>query len=970
MKVRIFALAKELGLANKELIDLCNDAGVMIKNSALASISEEERDIVVSFIKGNGKPAEEVAPVAPATPVRDAGQHDRKIRAIQSRPVADEVPVEEPVAEAVAADEPEDEVVEVPATEEPVAVKTEIEPEVKVETEVKPAAKAKAEPEVKAKPETKVVADAKAEAKPKAAQPAKVESEVKVTAAKADATKSAKAAEPGTTKTTPVAASDKTAASGDTKKDGDAAVKDVKPDPLAPEKPKPVSRDDFSPAAANRRPMREMRPIGSIREGDARKKPQQKKAALPSIAAAPVYKPPVAPVKKEEATAQKPDMPLTPEILEKQSPLADRLRTKRDEGNAPRRSGGGLIEKRRRERQSITEQQQQNQRGGGGRRHNRQRKRRTAAIEFKSEVTVEVPMTVRSLSEAMGRPAKQILSELFKRGTLTNINAALDEETAEEIALELGVELTIKRERDMEDVLASLLEPDEDDSNHVARPPIITVLGHVDHGKTTLVDTIRSASVAAGEAGGITQHIAAYQVIHEGNPITFVDTPGHAAFGGMRARGANVTDIIVLVVAADDGIMPQTEECIAHAKAAGVPIIVAMNKCDLPDIDEQRVLQGLAAKELLPAEWGGDVEVVRTSALKGTGIDTLLETIFLTAELQDYKANPESNAVGVCLEAFQDEGRGAISWLMVQKGTLRVGDFVLCGQTYGRVRAMYNDRDEELQVAPPSMPVKVTGLESVPGAGSHFFVMDDLDEARTIAANREHEGRSAFLATRRKPRSMEDVLAAAGGNEVQELPLIVKADTPGSLEALRGEILKFEHPEVRVVIVHEAVGGVNESDVYLASTTGAVIIAFHVIADDKAKAVADTEAVEIRRYSIIYQIADDIKQSIEGLLKPEEVTVTTGRALVLKTFSISRFGTIAGCRVLSGTIARDNRMLVIRDQTVLNDYRISSLKREKDDAKEVREGFECGIRLDGFNDVKEGDLLEAFRIDQVQRKLD
>ncbi|MCL4121120.1 UNVERIFIED_CONTAM: hypothetical protein GTU68_015632 [Idotea baltica] len=899
-------------MANKDLIDLCNEAGLQIKNSALASISEEERDIVVNLFKGKGKPAEEAAPVEPATPVRDVAQHDRKIRAIQqSRTVAEEVPAEAEEKE-VAAVEPE----------------VEIEAEAEVEV-------AAVEPAVV---EDTPAKDVEPEDTGDATEPPKVEP--KPDAGKAEPTKS-----------------------------NSEKPEPEKAEPPAPEKPKPVTRDDFSPAGANRRPIREMRPIGSVRESDARKKPQQKKAALPNIAAAPAYKPPVIQTKKDDAPAQTPDMPLTPEILEKQSPLADRLRTKRDDsGGGKTRRSGGLIEKRRRERQSINEQQQQNQRGG--RRNNRQRRRRTGPVEFKTEATVEVPITVRTLSEAMGRPAKQILSELFKRGTLTNINAALEEETAEEIALELGVDLTIKRERDMEDVLAELLEPDTDDSNHAPRAPIVTVLGHVDHGKTTLVDTIRSASVAAGEAGGITQHIAAYQIVHDGNPITFVDTPGHAAFGGMRARGANVTDIIVLVVAADDGIMPQTEECISHAKAAGVPIIVAMNKCDLPDIDEQRVLQGLAAKELLPAEWGGDVEVVRTSALKGDGIDTLLETIFLTAELHDYKANPDCNAVGVCLEAFRDEGRGNVSWFMVQKGTLRVGDFVLCGQTYGRVRAMYNDRDEELQEAPPSMPVKVTGMETVPGAGSHFFVMDDFEEARTIAENREHEGRSALLATRNKPKTIETILAAAAGEEIQKLSLIVKADTPGSLEALRGEIHKFEHPEVEVTIIHEGVGGVNESDVYLASTTDAIIIAFHVIADDSAAAAAENEGVEIRRYSIIYQIADDIKQSIEGLLKPEEVTVTTGRALVLKTFSISRFGTIAGCRVLSGTIARDNRMLVIRDQTVLNDYRISSLKREKDDAKEVREGFECGIRLDGFNDVKEGDLLEAFRIDQVQRTLD
>ena len=496
----------------------------------------------------------------------------------------------------------------------------------------------------------------------------------------------------------------------------------------------------------------------------------------------------------------------------------------------------------------------------------------------------------------------------------------------------------------------------------------MTILGHVDHGKTTLVDKLRNAHVASGEAGGITQHIAAYQVENEGLNLTFVDTPGHAAFGEMRARGANVTDIIVLVIAADDGVMPQTVECISHAKNAGVPIVIALNKMDLPDVDEQRILQQLAQHELLPAEWGGEYEVVRTSGETGMGLDNLLETIQLTAELQEYRANPDRNALGVCLEAFRDEGRGVIAWMIVQKGTLRVGDDVLCGTSYGRIRAMYNDKGQAVKEAGPSTPVKVAGLDEVPTAGVHFFVMKDIDEARQVAESRQHEGREASLSRKGKPLTLDDILnAARAGEGVQELPLILKADTPGSLEAIRGELGKFSHPEVKVSIIHEGVGGVNESDVYLASAAKAIIIAFHVIAEDRAQHLAEAEGVDVRRYNIIYEVTEQIRQSLEGMLRPERVEVATGRAIVLRTFTISRFGTIAGCRVLNGTIARDNRVHVIRDNTVLNDYRIGSLKREKDDAKEVREGMECGIRLDGFNDVKDGDLLEAFRIDEIQR---
>jgi translation initiation factor IF-2 len=600
----------------------------------------------------------------------------------------------------------------------------------------------------------------------------------------------------------------------------------------------------------------------------------------------------------------------------------------------------------------------------------RRRQKGMAPVALKTAAVVEPPITVRGLSEAMGRPAKELMRVLFERGEMVTINANIAEETAVEVALEFGVDLEVRRGRDVEEDLNAMLEGAEPEELLVDRPPVVTILGHVDHGKTTLLDKIRSQNVAAGEAGGITQHIAAYQVDYKGHKITFVDTPGHEAFGEMRARGANVTDLVVLVVAADDGVMPQTVECISHAKSAGVPIVVALNKIDLPDVKVQKTLQDLAAHDVLPAEWGGDTEVVRTSGATGAGIDDLLETLLVTAELREFKTNPERPAVGVCLEAFRDEGRGALAWLLVQKGTLHVGDVVLCGPAFGRIRAIYNDVDEEIAAAGPSTPVKVAGLSTIPGAGDHFFVMSEIDEARDVAETRQDRGRAAVLTNRRKPRTLEDILTAARGGAAQDLPLIVKADSPGSIEALRAEIGKLEHPEVRVEIVHEGVGGVNESDVYLASASGAIIIAFHVVPEDRAQQLAEREGVEIRRYNIIYEVTQKIKSALEGLLIPERVEVATGRALVLRTFHISRLGTIAGCRVLNGTIERSHRVHVIRDQTVINDYNIASLKREKDDAREVREGMECGIRLDGFNDIKEGDLLEAYRVDEIKRTLD
>ncbi|MGB0742078.1 MAG: translation initiation factor IF-2, partial [Planctomycetaceae bacterium] len=551
------------------------------------------------------------------------------------------------------------------------------------------------------------------------------------------------------------------------------------------------------------------------------------------------------------------------------------------------------------------------------------RRKKNVQAELKSEAQISFPVTVRALSEAIGRPAKSIISILFKQGKMVTINDELGEEEAMEVSLELGVDLTFKKSRDIEAELLASLDHDDEPDLLEPRPPIITILGHVDHGKTTMVDRIRSANVAGGEAGGITQHIAAYQVDYEGNVLTFVDTPGHAAFGEMRSRGANVTDIVVLVVAADDGVMPQTVECISHARNAGVPIVVALNKIDLPGVDEQKVLQQLAQHEILPAEWGGEYEVVRTSGETGQGVEQLLETLILTAELHEFKANPDREAVGVCLEAFRDEGRGAIAWLIVRKGTLRVGDVLLCGNTYGRIRAMYNDRDELIEEAGPSTPIRVAGLSEVPGAGDHFFVMKDIEDARETAESRLHEGRRESLSLRQAPRTLEDILnQPRDGEGVQDLPLILKADTPGSIEALRGEMEKFEHPEVRVQVIHSGIGGVNESDVYLAAASGAIIIAFHVVAEERAEVLADREGVQIRRYDIIYEVTDHIRLALQGLLRPERVEVTTGRAIVLRTFSISRFGTIAGCRVLSGTISRDNHIHVIRDQKVLNNYRI------------------------------------------------
>ena len=912
MKIRIFALAKELDIDSKDLIQHCNDAGLDVKASPLASITPDEKDRLMEHLKqvrSSGKHpggATDTAVLTREAPP-DRGAPIRQIRTlgplgnVRRRGKADDdLGVPEPAdVPAEVAEEPPQEAAEIPVEEPPV-----------------------------------------------------------------------------------VAAVDEPPAEGGSPESP----------PAGPEKLRtaPMSRSDYvAPTGAGLSGIREMKPRGSIRDLDnkARKERPKKGPSLPSVAT-PTFKTP-SPSARTEEPAQKPEVRLTADQLKSASPLASILKKHKDESRKPRVGtveeeeadakrakprSLGLAEGREERRKKRQKTRGDEEDDGSVFRKLPKRHRRGGSVTLKTEATITTPITIREFSEELGRPARDIIGILFRAGEMATINDVLDEETALEVALELGVDLTIEKPATVEEALMERLqrsnaEMEEAGEELVARPPIITILGHVDHGKTTLVDRIRSSNVVAGEAGGITQHIAAYQVDHNGHKLTFVDTPGHAAFGEMRARGANVTDMIVLVVAADDGVMPQTVECIAHAKAAKVPIIVAMNKVDLPGVDQQRVLSGLSQHEIIPAEWGGDTEVVRVSALKGTGVDDLLETLLVTAELNELKAPSDIPAEGVCLEAFRDEGLGPLAWLVVRRGTLRVGDVISCGAAYGRVRSMFTDQNVEIAEAGPSTPVKVSGLNVVPAAGDFFFAMESLDDARTVAETRHDRGRTELLTQRGGPKTLEAFFADRDGS-VQTLPLILKADTPGSIEAIRGELEKFEHPEVRLNILHTGVGGVNESDVTLAASTGAIIIAFHVVAEDRAQSLADRDGVQIRRYDIIYNVTDDIKKALEGLLRPERLEIATGRAIVLRTFPISRIGTIAGCRVLNGTIERSNRMHVIRDQTVLNDYAIASLKREKDDAREVREGMECGIRLEGFNDVKEGDLLEAYKIEERKRTLE
>jgi translation initiation factor IF-2 len=609
--------------------------------------------------------------------------------------------------------------------------------------------------------------------------------------------------------------------------------------------------------------------------------------------------------------------------------------------------------------------------GRGGKRH-KLGHRTALAPSRKTRTEIEPPISVRTLSEAIGIKANELLRKLMGMGQMATINANLDDELAMMLAMEFGVELEVVRPRTAEDELMESLAPDRESENLAPRPPVITILGHVDHGKTSLLDRIRKSNVVEHESGGITQHIGAYQVEYNGKPIAFVDTPGHEAFTAMRARGANVTDIVVLVVAADDGVMPQTVEAIAHAKAAEVPIVVALNKIDLPNVESaanvNKIYGELSQQGLNPVEWGGDVEVVRTSATSGQGIPELLATLEAIADLHDLKADPTRPASGTCLEASLSEGRGVVATVLVQDGTLRVGDALVCGDGYGRVRALFDDRGRSIEQAGPSTPVEISGLDVVPTAGETFAVLDDIARAREIAEARRTRTRDAAQAERQTV-TLENLYNRMAEQKVKNLNLIIKADVQGSIEALTKELEKLENTEVPIRILLKGVGGITESDILLADASQAIVIGFRVAPEDRAIAQAEEKKIEIRRYDIIYQVTDDIKKAVEGLLVPEIKEVHLGRAVVRQVFKISKVGSVAGCFVTQGVIERGSKVRLIREGREIYKGTLEALKRFKDDVKEVPQNFECGIKIGNFDDVKVDDVIEAYRIDVIRRTL-
>lgn len=580
-------------------------------------------------------------------------------------------------------------------------------------------------------------------------------------------------------------------------------------------------------------------------------------------------------------------------------------------------------------------------------------------------VTIPESIKVGEFARLINKPSSEIIKKLLFMGVMATINHEITFETAEKIAEEYNIILEKEVKKEKEEILINDFEDDEESLQ--VRPPVVTVMGHVDHGKTSLLDAIRHSKVTETEAGGITQHIGAYTVDINGSKVTFLDTPGHEAFTAMRARGAQATDIAILVVAADDGVMPQTVEAINHAKAANVPIIVAINKMDKPNANPDRVKQELTEYGLIAEDWGGDTVCVPVSAKSKIGIDSLLEMILLVAEIQQLKANPNRPAKGIIIEAKLDKGRGPVATVLVQKGTLRIGDAIVAGVAFGKVRAMVDDKGRKVKEAGPSIPVEVLGLSEVPNAGDILYCVSDDKTARQIGEIRKNKERQEHYASTAKV-SLEDLFSQIQSGKVKDLNIIVKADVQGSVEAVKQSLEKISNEEVRVNVIHGAVGAITETDISLAAASNAIIIGFNVRPDNMARQAADRENVDVKTYKIIYEAIDDITAAMKGMLDPEYKEVVTARLSVRTTFKVSSVGTIAGCYVEDGKINRNNDIRVIRNGVVVFEGKISSLKRFKDDVREVASGFECGLTIERFNDIKEGDTIEAYTMEEVERK--
>ena len=954
MAIRVFELAKELGVTSKAVLDKCRAEEIDLKNHMAVLSAGLEATIREWFTEGAVSTAVETTQHVDLEKehVKAKKQRRRRGEAVtdEEAPLPAEV-VETPALEAPPAETVQEPApapaVEAPAPEAPPAAPAAPAPEVQAAPAVVEQPPAVAEPAAPAQP-LPPTETPPAQAPEVAAPPPPVAPTVPAVAAQA----------PGTTPAAPTAPPTTPPAVPPAK--SRLPFKPIRPEvkPAGPQLvPRPaklsgprvvrVEKPDFVQAPPPRR-----RPTLGISRPSANQPP----AAPAAVPAPGGIKRPGKPIVIEEEDEAKKAKKRSPRRRGGRSAdsgvAAEGLKEWRDRDLAERSqrlaaaTGGGL----RRHRASVA--------GGGS----------GEAAARSNEIELEAPVSIKNLSAALGIKSSSIIRKLMDQGTLVTVNHILEEELAKTLAKEHGIDLIIKRAMTAEEKLAEKLQ-ERAKGDLVSRAPVVTFLGHVDHGKTSLMDRIRKTTVAEGEAGGITQHIGAYRYDMGDKHVVFLDTPGHEAFTAMRARGANMTDVVVLVVAADDGVMPQTVEAISHAKAAKVPIVVALNKIDVPNANVQKALGQLAEQGLQPREWGGTVEILRTSAQTGEGVDALVETLSLEAEILELKAEPAAPASGYVIEAQMSPGLGVVARLLVRDGTLKVGQVLLAGQGYGKVRRMTDSRGKDIDEAGPSTPVEVSGLDAMPEAGDKFYVAQDLDQARNVAEDRRMRARDAALATVPK-HTLEDILGRIEAGKADVISLIIKADVQGSIEAIVNSLNKLSTPEVRVDILHATVGGITTGDVQLAEASDAIIIGFNAVPDANARQLAERSGVDIRQYRIIYEIIDDIRKALEEGLAPEIRLQVLGHAEIRQVFKVSRVGSVAGCYVTDGIANRNAKVRITRNNIVVEDERsLDSLKRFKDDAREVRAGMECGLKVAGYDDIKEGDVLEFYQKVEVARKL-
>jgi translation initiation factor IF-2 len=935
-KVRVYQLARDLDIDTAELLRLCKQVGYEVKNQ-LSGLEPDQQQKLEEMVKKASKTPTSAAPAKPVT--RVVLPDEKPVRNLDTRPVKREVEParEQHVIETTPAPLPVEEAVPTPTVAETTAAKLPSVPvkgQMPVLTGAKPAA-----PVVKAAPPSPAPAPT---ATPVPAKPV-----------------------PATPTTRPPAHS------------------------LPPRTPqqvgaKPATTPGRKPDQPRRIPgghshLQPLKPIAppSLR---AQPKPIDKgpKIATPIIALTKkhIEESKDKPIKIDDLL--RPQQPAPGAEVTEEEDTGDKKDKKRAiPGREQRQKQRNIrAEERKKTRVEIVDGKVveiEDDRTGKLHRHIKQ-KHRQLIKQRPTKLELAAPITVRLLSEELGVRAVELMFKLKEHGVEGNltINSVIQKDTAELIALEYKCELKVITAQEGEDALLVGYETPDRPEDLILRAPIVTVMGHVDHGKTSLLDKIRQSNVVATEAGGITQVIRAWRVDHGGKPVTFLDTPGHEAFTKMRARGAQVTDVAVIVVAADDGVMPQTEEAINHAKAAGVALVIAINKVDLPSANVNKTRQQLYSLGVLPDNMGGDTPFVETSAATGQGIDELLDQLAVVAELKELKANPKKAAKGTCLESMLSEGEGVLATLLIRDGTLHKGDVILCGATSGRVRQLYSDLGKPIEEAGPSVPVRITGLDYVPDAGDTFQVLPDLNVAADVADNRRQKLRETTV-TKRPPLSLERLTET----KIEELKIILKADFRGSIEAIRKELDKLQHAEVRVRILEAGIGAITENDVWLAlaSPEDTMIVGFNAVPDDRALALSEERGIKIREYNIIYNLTNDIRAALEGKLKPREEIVHLGRAIVRETFKTSRVGTIGGCYITQGSIKRNAKVRVIREGVVIypppdRSVGLDSLRRFKEDVAEVREGFECGMKVAGYDDIKVGDVIEAYRVDQVQRTLE